>query len=132
MFKVPNQYRVLVGRGASRPTDGNNGVFFIPVKRKVLGFMRESMYAQLQCIASDGLGWEHVSVCLVSNDRKKLVERTPTWEEMCIVKNHFWEPEDTCIQFHPDEENYVNKAKFVLHIWRRIGSYYEVPEILLV
>ena len=34
-------------------------------------------------IASWGGGWEHVSV--------SLARRCPTWEEMCMVKDIFWE-----------------------------------------
>lgn len=33
-------------------------------------------------IWSQGGGWEHVSVCPAN--------RTPTWEEMCQVKDIFW------------------------------------------
>lgn len=132
MFKVPEQYRKLTGRGESKPTDGNNGVFFIPLRKKALGFNRTVIYGQLQCIASDGLGWEHLSVCLVSQDCKRLLERTPTWEEMAMAKSLFWGEEDTCIEFHPPKSHYINNAVYVLHIWRKIGSNYELPNILMV
>jgi hypothetical protein len=61
-------------------------------------------------IASVELGWDHVSVSL----RK----RTPTWREMCWVKNLFFHPEETVVLFHPAVSRYVNDHKFCLHLWR--------------
>lgn len=54
--------------------------------------------------------FEHVSV--------SLAHRTPTWEEMCIVKDLFWDTEDTVVQFHPPKSEYVNLSKNCLHLWR--------------
>ena len=42
---------------------------------------------------SFGGGWEHVSVSY----RK----RCPTWEEMCRVKEMFFNPEEVAVQYHP-------------------------------
>ena len=44
--------------------------------------------------------------------------RTPTWEEMCFVKNAFFEPEDIVVQIHPPLSKYVNLHPHVLHLWR--------------
>ena len=57
MFKVPEQYRVTKSpnkHNNSKPEDGNNGIFIIPLNKSktVVAF----------CIASDLLEWEHVSV----------------------------------------------------------------------
>jgi len=65
-FHVPEKFRVTKGRRASNSEDGNNGAFIMP---SFLG-------GRILCIiASDGMGWEHVSV-RVSSGKKS---RTPTW-----------------------------------------------------
>ena len=55
---------------------------------------------KLRIIASDGFGWEHVSV-----SRR---DRCPTWEEMCQIKALFWDEDDCVIQYHPPRSEYVN------------------------
>ena len=59
---------------------------------------------------SFGGGWDHVSVSY-SN-------RCPTWDEMCRVKEIFFEPEECCVEYHPAESDYVNVHPYCLHIWR--------------
>ncbi len=54
--------------------------------------------------------FEHVSV--------SLAHRCPTWEEMCKVKELFFDEEDQVIQYHPPKSEYVNQMKFCLHLWR--------------
>ena len=54
--------------------------------------------------------WEHVSVSMRN--------RCPTWEEMCYIKNLFWEEDDCVVQYHPPKSDYVNMAKFCLHLWK--------------
>ena len=81
----------------------------------------------LRVIASDGQcgeKWEHVSVSLDN--------RCPTWEEMCIVKDLFWEESETVLQFHPAEEDYVNFHPFCLHLWRKHGVNAELPPSILI
>lgn len=63
----------------------------------------------LTVIASDDNGWGHLSVSLKN--------RNPNWDEMCYVKNLFFEDE-VCIQFHPKKSEYVNLFEHCLHIWR--------------
>jgi hypothetical protein len=58
----------------------------------------------------DKFEFEHVSV--------SLAHRCPTWEEMCLVKDLFWDAEDVVVQFHPAKSEYVNLAKHCLHLWR--------------
>lgn len=60
---------------------------------------------------SDEDGWEHVSVFNP--------ERMPTWNEMCAVKDVFWNEDEECIQIHPKRKEYVNILDTCLHIWRR-------------
>jgi len=54
--------------------------------------------------------WDHVSVSTTS--------RTPFWDEMCFVKDLFFDPDETVIQFHPKKSVYVNNHPHVLHLWR--------------
>lgn len=72
-------------------------------------------------VISGGRGepWEHVSVSLQN--------RTPTGSEMCRVKNLFFGPDETVVQFHPDVRHYVNHHPFCLHLWKRTGFDYELP-----
>lgn len=78
----------------------------------------------LRVIASDGTGWrgecggdklpgepwEHVSV---SAEHGLL----PRWPEMQWVKTLFWRDDETTVQFHPPDSEYVNINE-VLHIWK--------------
>lgn len=123
MFHVPNKYRerkhsVL----ASDDSYGNAGFFIIP-HYKITDY-----FFGVQ--ASDGEGWEHVSVSLTT--KKKSVDRCPTWQEMCFIKSMFWDDTDTVIQYHPAKENYVNMHEFVLHLWRPVGIDLPLPHPLLV
>lgn len=104
MFKVPEQYREKLGPLASDSSAGNNGSFKIPLKGKQF----------LSCIASDGLDWDHVSVCFYNGKERDI----PLWDHMCKVKDLFWEEEDVVIQLHPKKSNYVNINPYVLHLWK--------------
>jgi hypothetical protein len=72
---------------------------------------------KLNVFVSDGTlpgdGWEHVSVSLSRVGKARL----PNWEEMCFVKNLFWDEEDCVVQFHPPKSEHVNNYR-VLHLWR--------------
>lgn len=106
MFKVPEKYRIKTGKWASTQEDGNNGLFVIPFYGIYKGLFI--------VIASDGLEWEHVSVHVEIN--KKI--RTPFWDEMCKMKDLFWDKEDCVVQYHPSELEYVNNHPNTLHLWR--------------
>ena len=100
-------------RLATTAEHGNNGVFYI-----------RHLCLVLRCIVSDGGGWEHVSVSLPN--------RCPTWEEMCVVKAHFWTDDETVIQYHPARAEYVNNHPFCLHLWRPTGAAIPTPPSYLV
>lgn len=106
-MNYPEQYR----------KDGDKlslGVFLVPHKR----IQRTWFFV----IASDGAHWDHVSVSLRKYARNPVsshqMERTPTWEEMCWIKDLFWDKEQAVIQFHPPESEYVSIHDYVLHLWR--------------
>lgn len=118
-FRVPEKYRIRSGALASDESFGCNAAFFVPnvLERKISA-------PPLKIIASDGAGWEHVSV--------SLPHRCPTWPEMSMVKAIFWEPEDCVIQFHPPESEYVNNHPFCLHLWRPTDHDIPTPPSILV
>lgn len=95
--------------------DSNNGAFIIPSPRD-----REKMMV----IISDGLGWEHVSV-----SRK---DRTPTWEEMCFIKNLVFEEDETVIQYHPAKKDYINVHPYCLHLWKPLEANLPLPPTVLL
>lgn len=103
-FHVPHVYRVRKGALASDDSVGNCGAFFIP---------NGAGQTPLAVIASDGDGWERVSVSLPT--------RCPTWDEMCRVRHIFWDKDDCVVQFHPPENEYVNYHPYCLHLWRPVG-----------
>lgn len=70
----------------------------------------------VRCVASDGGGWQHVSVSVEREDKP------PTWSIMSKVKDLFWEDEDWVVQFHPAKSVYVNFHPGCLHLWRYTGG----------
>lgn len=75
-------------------------------------------------IATNGGGWEHVSV-----SRKN---RCPTWEEMCAIKDMFFKPEECVVQYHPPKSDYVNRHPYCLHLWRPLHEKIPMPPIEFV
>jgi hypothetical protein len=110
-----NQHRVRKGRGASDDDYGNNGCF-------------EFTHAGLTffAIASDGEGWEHVSISIPGRNR------CPTWEQMCDIKAMFWDEKDCVMQLHPPQSEYVNNHPYCLHLWRPVEREIPIPEAWLV
>jgi hypothetical protein len=102
-------------RFASQESDGNNGMFLIP-----------SDSCSLLVKASDGGGWEHVSVTVF---KKK---RCPTWEEMCQIKNLFWDEDEVVIQYHPAQNDYISNHDFCLHMWKPVGVELPTPPPIFV
>jgi len=98
-----NKHRVKVGPYGSDQTAGFNGAFMFNVPGE----------ARRVCvIASDGLGWQHVSVSFGPQ------RGIPGWSLMCVVKDLFWEPEDVVIQIHAARSHWVNNHPGCLHLWR--------------
>lgn len=109
----------LTKRGpiVSDATWGNNGAFEIPLKGG----------GRLFIIASDGMGWEHVSVSFRPEKRLKQRRRTPTWDEMRLAKDLFWGEEETVMQLHPPKSTYVNNHPYTLHLWRPTNATIPLP-----
>lgn len=79
-------------------------------------------------IASTGGGWDHVSVSPGSPHRKKC----PTWDEMCAIKDMFFEPEETVVQYHSPKSDYVNNHPYCLHLWRPQECEIPRPPVIMV
>lgn len=78
-------------------------------------------------VASWASGWEHVSV----SPRRRFI--TPLWEDMCLVKDIFWNEDEAVIQIHPPKSEYVNNVSNCLHLWRCIdGREQPLPPSILV
>lgn len=118
-FRVPEKFRLRAGPFATSEADGLNGVFFVQLPRN----------QKLKVIASDGgmpgeERWEHVSV-----SRK---DRCPSWEEMCHVKDLFWEDDDCVVQYHPPRADWISNHQFCLHLWRPAGAELPRPPSMMV
>lgn len=121
-----DRWRIADPRGdmpdALRPL---GGAFLIPRKSKSGAFTQS---VGLRVIASRGGGpaelggsdpysrWDHVSVSLPN--------RCPTWEEMCFIKELFFERDEPAMQLHPAKD-YVNNHPYCLHLWRPLDA--EIP-----
>jgi hypothetical protein len=119
-FHVPEDARILNGPIGSMPKAGNFGAFF---------FAGKLPGRQLWCVAGDMFGWEHVSTH-VANRVKKLF--MPTWEEMCWVKDQFWDEEDVAMQLHPAKSQWINNHPMTLHLWRPTQETIPLPPGILV
>ena len=98
---------------AETKNDGMGGKYYDKYTGKWLNF-----------IFSYQMGWEHLSVSMPS--------RTPTWNQMCIMKDIFWNKNEACVEYHPREEDYVNNHKHCLHIWRPTHEPLPTPPSILV
>jgi hypothetical protein len=110
------RHRVRYGKMGSDAGYGNNGAFIITSPYRSTLFI----------VASDELGWEHVSVSI---NRQK---RCPTWQEMHWVKTLFWRDDECVVQYHPPEADYVNCHPYTLHLWRPVDVEMPRPPYILV
>ena len=62
--------------------DGGCGILTLPLAKQ-----------SMTVVFSYGGGWEHVSV--------SYSKKTPTWDEMCRVKDIFWGEDECVVQYHP-------------------------------
>ena len=128
MMRVPEAARVTQGLMRSDASYGCNGCFTLPSPEP--GW-------DLLIIASDGTDdevpeakdWEHVSVHCANRAGRS---RTPTWREMCFVKDTFWEAEDVVMQLHPRRSEYVNVHENTLHLWRSRSQPIPEPASIMV
>ena len=116
MFPSHDRTGVTHGPMGSYSASGFNGAFFVVAPNRTV----------LQIISSVEKGWEHVSVC------PKTKKRVPTWEEMCYIKELFWEDNEWVVQYHPAKSDYVNNHPYVLHLWKPIDIEFPKPPSIMV
>ena len=114
-MKTSDAYRITTGAFGSAVGSGNNGAFTFQYKER-----------SILCIASDKMGWDHVSVSIRGS------KKPPSWDIMCKVKDMFWDKDEVVIQYHPAEKDYVNLHPGVLHLWKPIGVVLPMPPIEMV
>ena len=93
-----------------------------------MGIMHSAMVKLPDCktcsvIWSDNeAGWEHVSI---SPMHKFSI---PSWEDMCVLKDIFFNNEEEAYQIHPKKSEYVNLSQNCLHLWKLKG--HELGELV--
>lgn len=130
MFTLPEKFRAKYPYGHplySEPNNPHGGCFLIPHPndKKLV----------LKVIATPGISdhpWEHVSVTIGQVKNSHPIHRCPTWEEMCYIKDFFWDKNDVVVQFHPAESDYVSTHDYCLHLWRKQNQNFETPDPILV
>lgn len=60
-------------------------------------------------------GMEHVSV----SPKKQF--RMPSWDDMCVLKDIFFDDEEEVYQIHPKKSQYINFVGNCLHLWKPKG-----------
>ena len=81
-------------------------------------------YRELSFVFTWNNGWEHLSVSMPN--------RTPTWDQMCTMKDIFWNEDEVCVEYHPRKSDYVNLHEHCLHIWKPIEKELITPNKELV
>jgi hypothetical protein len=121
-MRMPEPFRWMSAPNGYESSSGDAfGIFIVPG--------RHANGRTLRVIACDGLetGWDHVSVSLADSPSK-----IPSWQEMCIIKDLFFDESDCVVQFHPPKEDYVNNHVGVLHLWRCIHAEFPMPPKICV
>lgn len=77
-------------------------------------------------IWSYGGGWEHVSIS------PKNKTQIPTWNDMCMLKDMFFNEDEVVVQYHPAKSEYVNQLRNCLHLWRPIEADMPTPPSIMV
>lgn len=98
---------------AEAENDGIGGYYYDRFNNKKLNF-----------IFSYQMGWEHLSVSMPN--------KTPSWEQMCMMKDIFWGEDECCVEYHPRKEDYVNNHEHCLHIWKPTEEHLPTPPSILV
>ena len=95
--------------------DEHNGIYKVYVAGR-----------SFRVVASNGGGWDHVSVSPCH------AKRYPTWEEMCAIKDMFFGENERVVQYHPPKSEYVNAHPYCLHLWKWQGGDFPAPPAIFV
>lgn len=94
--------------------DAGCGMFVLP--SPVMG--------ELRVVASNELGWDHVSVSLHN--------RPPVWTEMEHVKRLFWQDDAVVMQLHVAVSAHISIHPHTLHLWRPHDVALPLPPPIMV
>lgn len=97
-----NEYRIIHPFFPEEIGDEHNGFFFM----NILG---RNFYIGAS-VSSDGL--QHVSVSAPGEGRI-----VPTYEEICEIRNKFFEPSEPVIHFFHSDSKDINLNEKCLHLW---------------
>ena len=104
--------------------DGFAGTVFPVYYKNGKVKIEQNIGKALHFIFSWGCGFEHLSVSTPI--------QTPTWEQMCKMKEIFWKDDEVCMQLHPKKGEYVNNHSYCLHIWRPTDKEIPTPPSVMV
>lgn len=93
---------------------------FIPYKRQILGgtYGTELVIGTKKgsvIFSNNEGGYEHVSFSPYSG-------KMPSWEDMCALKDIFWNDDEEVYQIHPPKNEYVDLQDNCLHLWKPING----------
>ena len=108
----------------SEGPDGFGGTLFPVEYKKGKSKVINDVDKALHFIFSWGCGFEHLSVSTPI--------KTPSWEQMQMMKEIFWKDDEVCYQLHPKKEDYINNMPYCLHIWRAIDQDIPLPPSIMV
>lgn len=102
---------------------------YVIIKKEGLDGFGGSFYdrktrCHLNFIMSWGCGFEHCSVSMPT--------RCPSWDQMCAIKEAFWQDDEVCMQLHPAKKDYINNHPYCLHIWKPINQEIPMPPSIMV
>ena len=78
----------------------------------------------LTIVASDGGGWDHVSV-----SRR---DHCPTWDEMEYVRGLFFRPDEVVMQLSVARADHISLYPYCLHMWRPQSGRIPLPPTWMV
>lgn len=107
--EIKESGRVIVDRVG---VDGGIGIFHTALWRGSV-------------IWSFGDGWDHVSVAPFQH------RITPSWDDMCLLRDVFFKDYEPVIQIHPPKKEYVNNMPNCLHLWRYQGEMVLPPSYMV-
>lgn len=124
-FTRAEKYRAnhpLIKMGFNQHKGADFGWFEIPFTIQTPLKRRSNLRVM---VAPSDSKWQHISVSLIN--------RCPTWDEMCFIKDMFFGGEDVVVQYHPAKSKYVNNMPYCLHLWcLNDGSSFPTPPPELV
>ena len=77
-------------------------------------------------ICTNSGGWNHISIA--PSNRRIM----PSYEDLCLVKDMFWNEEESVIHVFPPKSQYVNNLSNCLHLWECYYTEMVLPPSFMV